>query len=184
MEKVEAEDPHLGLHGLGRLKFKQPVVVHEGKHVRLCLCFLNVYHLVDLENAVGDGDILAEAVRLLVVVGQVGPVCDHLKVLSLVNTDQAGRLFRDEAFKHHRHLEELTLLATEARIGLFLQCGAEAGRVRKRVQLWRQLFLLLFLFLVRRWRLERLLRFLLIFTVIDWGWQLWLIELLQQLLRC
>ena len=178
MEKVEAEDPHLGLDGLGRLKFKQPVVVHEGEHVRLCLRFLNVHHLVDLENAVGDGDILAEAVRLLVVVGQVGSVCDHLKVLTLVNTDQAGRLFRDEAFKHHRHLEELTLLATKARIGLFLQCGAEAHRVRKRVQLWRQLFLLLFVFLVRCWWLERFLRFLLIFTAIDWGRQLRLVELL------
>lgn len=75
-------------------------------------------------------------VRLLVEVDEVGPVGDDLEVLLLEPVYQRISLFLDKTLEHDRHVEELSLLALEARL-LLLDGLFERERTRERLQVLR-----------------------------------------------
>ena len=143
MQEVDAEHPHLRLHGLAGLEFEVPLVVLEGEDTVLLRRELDVLNLVDEEDAVRHGYLLAEVVGLLVEVDDVGAVGNHLEVLLLEHFDHRVRPFLQEALEHHGHVEELSLLAPEAgRSGLVLQLLLEIDRASKGIEISGQLDLL------------------------------------------
>ena len=103
VKKLEAEHPNLYLYGLADLEFKESVVVHEVELVLRVFALGNVRDLVDEEDSIWHSGF--SAVRLLVVVCQIGSIGDDFEVLLLVATQEAFGRFLDGAFQDDRHLK-------------------------------------------------------------------------------
>ena len=67
-------------------KFKESTIVLKGEPIGAH--HLDVPHLVNEEDTVWYDAILLEFVRRLLVVGQIGTICDHLEVLLLPHSDE------------------------------------------------------------------------------------------------